>query len=1021
MQTSSQLHKPFNGANTGLTVRPMSSRKYDSAGKVFHSPITSPRRERFLIPVFLVFLMLSSLVPLLTPPQHSDQYHGQSLELAEEIELHHAGEDNLVDYDLYVAAENQTAGGDGFITTLRPDDGDQEDASAIDGIEFRSAEMVSDLQIYGKGVTNSPEIRMYYYLQFTGQDGSTADVTISLEAGGFQIADKTISIDDPCNSGLFQASCAYNGREIYFDDIDVNGFLIPAGKQLVIRIDAEATCEGSDNNPVGGSSCDVRIAYGNVDNDGGSGFTRIEVRANAMANSEVRIHKLGGAWNDAQVTEWYPNHTPEHRTMQFSIDVRNSFGRYDITQVKLQLISPGETSFPFEKIFSNNELKLDNQGLVGNYNWTYNAGIAPGEYGLKLDITDLQGHSVKFEHDGIEMLEVGVSVELGAGQSDNLLVAPGKTSSVEFVLNHIGSSSISTEVNFTLQQSLSSGWLWRFDQPGFYSLFGGGSFARPILSVTAPEDDMTNTPDSITIIARAYADQDGDGTNEEVQVVKTTITVEEVGVFAPPRINIYEDVEHQMEIADSARPEAYDETLSHFVDSEQTGRFWLDLLNTGFDEDSFRIKIKDIPEQWDVAVYDNTTLVELEKQQAAWVSPIIQSHSVDNFFLEVYPPPEREGEDSGIIEVEVISIGDDVLVSSVRFTLHRTFGVYAEVIYDPYGLPDGHIGPFSAGAEIEMTIRISAQSGDSSVVTPWQIRNPASLDKNLEVENGMYGRWDWSITFASNGTFAPKVDLAANSSEEINLNVITKSGLAAGNHTIYLRIIEEGGGDEARYFDLPLRFEIDRDQPDDIQITQKSELTPFSAGENRDMSFKVYNGNNIDLSLLVSVISPDGWVVSVSDNPLLSIPAFSEGNFTVSVRAPDSVRHGDDFTYTLEVRPLDSEVHFGEEYTVRKNVNIEVEAVGMDRLMAELSNPRMPTIIAFVAIVFLLGIGFSRRRGVVYEDWEDEESDEVLPEDSDKKTIEIPAPVIDDDLELLDDDLADIDDQSDIELDNEDI
>jgi hypothetical protein len=82
----------------------------------------------------------------------------------------------------------------------------------------------------------------------------------------------------------------------------------------------------------------------------------------------------------------------------------------------------------------------------------------------------------------------------------------------------------------------------------------------------------------------------------------------------------------------------------------------------------------------------------------------------------------------------------------------------------------------------------------------------------------------------------------------------------------------------------------------------------------------------------------------------------------------------------------------------------------------------MPTIIAFVAIIFLLGIGFSRRRGgVVYEEFEDEEfvddgqdgegsisghlgSDGLEME---KKTIDIPAPVIDDDLELLDDEFDD--------------
>ena len=947
--------------------------------------------------------MFSSLSPLLG-----------STVMEDVVKPSYVDQDSLVDYDLYVAAENQTAGGDGFITTERPDSGGQEDASALDGIEFRSSEMISDLNISGTGNSGN-EIRMFYYLQFTGQEGSTADVTISLEAGGFQIADKTISIDDPCNSGFLGSSCAYNGRELYFDNIPTNGFTVSSGKQLVIRIDAEASCESGDggSSPVpgqgGGTSCDVRIAYGNIDNDGGSGFTRVEVRANAMADSQVRVHNVGGSWNDAQVVEWYPNHSPEFRTMQFSIDVRNSFGRYDINQVKLVMISPGETSYPFEKIFSNNELKLDNEGLVGNYSWIYNAGISSGEYGLKLEITDLQGHTVSFVHDGIEIMEVGVSVDLGENQPDTVLVAPAQTSSVEFVLDHIGSTGIAVEVELALQQSLGSGWLADFDQPGGYSLTGGGSFARPILSITAPEDDMTNTPDTITVIARAYADQDGDGTEEEVQVVTTTIGVEEVGVYAPPRVNLYEDSDHQMEIADSARPDAYDETLSHFVDAEQTGRFWLDVLNSGFDEDKFRIKVKDIPEQWDIAFFDNMTSVQLEKQQSAWVTPIIQSHSVDNFFFEVYPPPEREGEDLGIIEIEVLSSGDNELTSSVMFTVHRTFGVYAEVIYDPYGLPDGHIGPFSTGAEIEMTVRISAQSGNGSEVTPWQIKNPASLDKNLEEENGLYGRWDWDISFASNGTFAPKVDLSANASEEINLNIITKTGLSAGNHTIYLRIIEEGGGDIPRYFDLPLIFEISRDNPDDIQITQKSELTPFAAGENREMSFKVYNGNNIDLSMLVSVNAPAGWTVSVVGNPLLSVAAFSEGNFTIYVSAPEGVRHGDEYVYTIEIRPLDTDEHFGEEYTVRKNVNIEVETVGLDRIMAELSNPRMPTIIAFVAIVFLLGIGFSRRRGaeVVYEEWDDDE----LTEEEDEKeevAIDIPAPVIDDDLELLDDDLDDL-------------
>ena len=54
-------------------------------------------------------------------------------------------------------------------------------------------------------------------------------------------------------------------------------------------------------------------------------------------------------------------------------------------------------------------------------------------------------------------------------------------------------------------------------------------------------------------------------------------------------MNVFEDEEHQIQIADSNRPEAFDESLSHYIDSDmaQSGEpFYIDLFNAGFDSDT---------------------------------------------------------------------------------------------------------------------------------------------------------------------------------------------------------------------------------------------------------------------------------------------------------------------------------------------------------------------------------------------------------------------------------------------------
>ena len=87
--------------------------------------------------------------------------------------------------------------------------------------------------------------------------------------------------------------------------------------------------------------------------------------------------------------------------------------------------------------------------------------------------------------------------------------------------------------------------------------------------------------------------------------------VEEVGVYAPPRLDIYEDEDRQIQIADSNRPDAFDETISHYIDADmaQVGEpFYIDLFNAGFDTDTYRLTVAEAPSSsWSYSFIDNNT------------------------------------------------------------------------------------------------------------------------------------------------------------------------------------------------------------------------------------------------------------------------------------------------------------------------------------------------------------------------------------------------------------------------------
>ncbi|GIQ97537.1 MAG: hypothetical protein CM15mP3_05710 [Candidatus Poseidoniales archaeon] len=112
-----------------------------------------------------------------------------------------------------------------------------------------------------------------------------------------------------------------------------SGFLVENGKKLGLEIDATIDgCQGG-----GGDSGVIPILSRRVfwDIDSTNSFSKLEVKANALANSAVKVHMPGSGWTDNEVLEWYPNHRQEFREMQFTLQVKDAFGRDDIESVNL--------------------------------------------------------------------------------------------------------------------------------------------------------------------------------------------------------------------------------------------------------------------------------------------------------------------------------------------------------------------------------------------------------------------------------------------------------------------------------------------------------------------------------------------------------------------------------------------------------------------------------------------------------------------------------------------------------------
>jgi hypothetical protein len=959
-----------------------------------------------LLPMFIIVLMLSSTMPISSPNAALSEVSQTSFVPA-----------NLKSYDLYLDSPNETISGDGSIVTMEPSSSHEEE-TAVGGLEFRSRELISDLTIYGSG-SSGDKIELTIYLKFEGQDGSTADMTFSLQSGTANIASETISLDDPCDGGSSgfppsSGDCSWTSNEVFFT-IDDDGYQLNKGSQLRLTIDASIDCQGGGSPTGGGGDCDVLVAYGDIESTDGT--SRLELKANALAESSVKAHAPGTPWGDPEQLEWAPNHRSDSRTIHFSIDVRDAFGREDIQSVSLVMETPTGANTVFDKDFEDDDLKLDNNGLVGNFTWTYDEGIAAGHYPLKLQVRDVQGHTVEFDHAGLDFVEYAVSLTLPVGSTGNVMIAPGQISTVEFMIQHTGAAGMPINVEMILVTTLPSSWSDEsWERPAGYELSGGGAFARPILTLQAPDGDLSKTPERLEIRARATIDND-DGIPEEVALEVIVLTVEEVDVFSPPRVSIFEDVEHQRQIADSNRPEAFDAKLSHYIDYESSGYpFYVDVYNTGFDTDTFKIKVENIPDSWQYEFRDNGTGTVLTSEGVNAITPSIASHELMTMVMIVYPPTpsDRDAPNMGLVELRVTSSGDSELLSQTSFSIHRTFGILAEVIADSDAGDLGVVGPVDPGSSISYQVRIT-DSTNSGGQNTWKVVNPAMLAANTDADSS-YAAWTFTLT-DDNETSVVAINLRSNDTYDLELAITMTEKVLAGNHTIYLRVIEEGvDSAEARYFDLPIVIKVDEVvTPGSISVERKTAISPFLPLQSKNIEFFVENTNNVPLDIVITANAPTGWDLELRTNAnqvgqnfvILSVPAFSKNEFTMVVTAPENIRSGDDFQIELVVTPMADEIPYPPEYTQNPLFSLTSTCEGLNCAINQIVNPSSQTVGLFVALGMIILIAIYRKGAQSTAGYEEEKTWSEDDEDLEEISLDIPAPVTDDDdlvddLELLD-------------------
>ena len=904
-------------------------------------------------------------------------------------------------YTLYISSQNTSAGGDGYITTEVPDSGGQDSSNALDNeVEFRSSDMLSSLIVHGRsqhGSSGSYYIPLDLFLRATGPSGSTVEWSITFKAGGSQVG--TASWDTDACTTSFSNSCSFDHEEFEIDLGEDQSFTVSKDERLEITVSAEMSgCDGGSF--PGGSSCEAEVAWNEID-DENNRFSQLEVEANALSNSLVVLQREGAELAEGPELDWYPNDILSERSMQFTFDVKSAFGRYDIEATRL-IMRDSDGIYRIDHIINEDDEDIEDtsQGIFGEYLWTYPSGLPAGEYSVELEITDVQGNAFLFEHEPVEMHQWGVSINHRLNKLTEY-IAPGETTAIPLQLVHKGDSTKSMEIELEVLTNLGSSWVLEFDSPGGYTLNAGGDILNPILTLTAP-DDLTGTPDGIEI--RAVAEAEVDSVLQVVDQDILQLDLEKIDVYQPPEVSIWNE-EHDVQMANSTRPDDFDQTVPRYAEYEEFTPFLLEIFNTGFDADTFRVDVLQRAKSI-IQIYDNDTGERIleDEGDGTFHTALLERHSTQVLLFNVKPSTDRDDPDIGEIEVEVISNGNSSLRTTVIFTIQRTFGINAEVSQDCDGSPLGHIqvslcSPSSGNAVVDLRVRITNSMTSGESASWWRIQNPASLEENTD-RDPAYGQWQFMI-LDEDGDAVPRVSLGPGDFTEVFVTVTLTSQVIAGNHTVYLRIIEDIDDDEPRYFDLPIVFEIKAGDPE-LQIVQVSPNYELLPGEAYSIQLKVKNNGNGPLTILLDAeVEVSGWSVDIegpSGSPLIELEAFEEATFNLEVIVPESANNGQQVPIQITATPFDTEQSWPEEYTATTTVIMTVGISSLlDILVNEITHPRLSTLVIGLVSILLLFAGvqsrMNRRRWIAHLAYLEslgggDEDEEIEDEDSD-----LPSPV----------------------------
>ena len=904
-------------------------------------------------------------------------------------------------YTLYISSQNTSAGGDGYITTEVPDSGGQDSSSALDNeVEFRSSDMLSSLIVYGRsqhGSSGSYYLPLDLFLRATGPSGSTVEWSITFKAGGSQVG--TASWDTDACTTSFTNSCSFDHEEFEIDLGEDQSFTVSKDEGLEITVSAEMSgCDGGSF--PGGSSCEAEVAWNEID-DENNRFSQLEVEANAISNSLVVLQREGAELAEGAELDWYPNDILSERAMQFTFDVKSAFGRYDIEATRL-IMRDSNGIYRIDHIINEDDEDIEDtsQGIFGEYIWTYPSGLPAGEYSVELEITDIQGNAFLIEHDPVEMHQWGVSINHRLNKLTEY-IAPGETTAIPLQLVHKGDSTKSMEIELEVLTNLGSSWVLEFDSPGGYTLNAGGDILNPILTLTAP-DDLTGTPEGIEI--RALAEAEVDSVLQVVDQDILQLDLEKIDVYQPPEVSIWNE-EHDVQMANSTRPDDFDQTVPRYTEYDEFTPFLLEIFNTGFDADTFRVDVLKRAKSI-IQIYDNDTGERIleDEGDGTFHTALLERHSTQVLLFNVKPSTDRDDPDIGEIEVEVISNGNSSLRTTVTFTIQRTFGINAEVSQDCDGSPLGHIqvslcSPSSGNAVVDLRVRITNSMTSGESASWWRIQNPASLEENTD-RDPAYGQWQFLI-LDEDGDAVPRVSLGPGDFTEVFVTVTLTSQVIAGNHTVYLRIIEDIDDDDPRYFDLPIVFEIEPGDPE-LQIVQVSPNYELLPGEAYSIQLKVKNNGNGPLTILLDAeVEVSGWSVDIegpSGSPLIELEAFEEATFNLEVTVPESANNGQQIPIQITATPFDTEQSWPEEYTATITVTITVGISSLlDILVNEITHPRLSTMVIGLVSILLLFAGIqsrmNRRRWTAHLAYLEslgggDEDEETEGEDSD-----LPSPV----------------------------